>query len=487
MKLLKDILYKAGLLEVTGSTNVAISSITFDSRKVLKDCLFIAVRGEKADGHHYIEDVVSKGAVAIVCEEFPEILSEKVAYVKVKDSHAALGVIAANFYSNPSSHLKLVGVTGTNGKTTSVTLLYQLFRAMGYKVGLLSTVRNMINNEEIQATHTTPDAINLNRLLAQMVDAGCTYCFMEVSSHALVQHRIAGLQFTGAVFTNITHDHLDYHKTFEEYIAAKKSFFDHLDSGSFALINRDDVNGKIMVQNTKADRKFYSMKSMADYKCKVLENQFSGLLLNMDGTEMWSKLIGTFNAYNLLAVYGTAMLLKQDKLHILTTLSSMNPVEGRFEYIRTDNGITGIVDYAHTPDALLNVLKTIKDIRTGNEKVITVVGCGGDRDGTKRPVMTRIACENSDKVVLTSDNPRSEDPNAILEQMREGVEALHFKKMLSIVDRKEAIRTACSLAQPGDIILLAGKGHEKYQEIKGVKLPFDDMDILKENLKQITQ
>jgi UDP-N-acetylmuramoyl-L-alanyl-D-glutamate--2,6-diaminopimelate ligase len=487
MKLLKDILYKAGLLEVAGSTNVAITSITFDSRKVQKDGLFIALRGAKADGHHYIEDVVSKGVVAVVCEEFPESMNERVVYVKVKDSHAALGTIASNFYGNPSSHLKLVGITGTNGKTTSVTLLYNLFRSLGYKTGLISTVRNMVNNEELASKHTTPDAISLNLLLSQMVEAGCTYCFMEVSSHAVVQHRIDGLQFTGAAFTNITHDHLDYHKTFEEYIRAKKAFFDHLDADSFALVNKDDANGAVMLQNCKAAKKFYSMRTMADYKCKVLENQFSGLLLNIDGTEMWSKLIGTFNAYNILTVYGVAMLLKQDKMNVLTTLSTLNPVEGRFEYFRTDNGITGIVDYAHTPDALFNVLKTIKDIRTGNEKVITVVGCGGDRDGAKRPVMARIACENSDKVILTSDNPRSEDPGAIIAEMQKGVDPLHFKKALSITDRKEAIRAACALAQPGDIILLAGKGHEKYQEVKGVKHPFDDMEILRDNLKQITQ
>jgi len=487
MKLLKDILYKAGLLEVAGSTNVAITSIAFDSRKVQKDSLFVAIRGAQADGHHYMEDVAEKGAVAIVCEEFPEKLNERVAYVKVKDSHAAMGIIASNFYGSPSASLKLVGVTGTNGKTTTVTLLYQLFRALGYKVGLLSTVRNLINSEEISATHTTPDAISLNGLLARMVDAGCTYCFMEVSSHAVAQHRIAGLQFTGGVFTNITHDHLDYHKTFDEYIRAKKGFFDQLDSSGFALVNKDDPNGNVMIQNCRAEKKYFSMRSMADFKCKVLENQFSGLLLTIDGTEMWSKLIGNFNAYNLLTVYATAVLLKQEKMTILTTLSSLNPVEGRFEYFRTENGITGIVDYAHTPDALLNVLKTIRDIRTGNEKVITVVGCGGDRDGAKRPIMATIACENSDKVILTSDNPRSEDPAVIIEQMRAGVETLHYKKLLSIVDRKEAIRTACSLAQPGDIILLAGKGHEKYQEIKGVKHPFDDMQVLKENLKQITQ
>jgi len=487
MKLLKDILYKAGLLEVAGSTNVAIASITFDSRKVQKDGLFIALRGAKADGHHYIEDVVTKGVVAVVCEEFPETMNERVAYVKVKDSHAALGTIASNYYDNPSSHMKLVGITGTNGKTTSVTLLYNLFRSLGYKTGLISTVRNMVNNEEIASTHTTPDAISLNQLLNQMVEAGCTYCFMEVSSHAVVQHRISGLQFTGAAFTNITHDHLDYHKTFDEYIKAKKGFFDQLDTNAFALVNKDDPHAAVMIQNCRAEKKFFSMRAMADYKCKVLENQFSGLLLNIDGTEMWSKLIGTFNAYNILTVYAVAMQLKQDKMNVLTTMSTLNPVEGRFEYFRTDNGITGIVDYAHTPDALFNVLKTIKDIRTGNEKVITVVGCGGDRDGAKRPIMARIACENSDKVILTSDNPRSEDPAVILAQMQQGVDPLHFKKALSITDRKEAIRTACSLAQPGDIILLAGKGHEKYQEIKGVKYPFDDMEILVENLKQITQ
>jgi UDP-N-acetylmuramoyl-L-alanyl-D-glutamate--2,6-diaminopimelate ligase len=487
MKLLKDILYKAGLLDVAGSTNVAIASITFDSRKVQKDGLFIALRGAKADGHHYIEDVVTKGVVAVVCEEFPETMNERVAYVKVKDSHAALGTIASNYYDNPSAHMKLIGITGTNGKTTSVTLLYNLFRSLGYKTGLISTVRNMVNSEEIASTHTTPDAISLNQLLRQMVDAGCTYCFMEVSSHAVVQHRISGLQFTGAAFTNITHDHLDYHKTFDEYIKAKKGFFDQLDTNAFALINKDDTHAAVMIQNCRAEKKFFSMRAMADYKCKVLENQFSGLLLNIDGTEMWSKLIGTFNAYNILTVYAVAMLLKQDKMNVLTTMSTLNSVEGRFEYFRTDNGITGIVDYAHTPDALFNVLKTIKDIRTGNEKVITVVGCGGDRDGAKRPVMARIACENSDKVILTSDNPRSENPATIIGQMQTGVDPLHFKKALSITDRKEAIRTACSLAQPGDIILLAGKGHEKYQEISGVKYPFDDMEILVENLKQITQ
>ncbi len=482
MKLLRDILYKASLLEVQGSTNVAITAMAFDSRKVEKDSLFVAVKGTQSDGHAFIAKAISSGAVAIVCEELPEQLNEKVTYVKVSDSAQALGIMASNFYDNPSSALKLIGITGTNGKTTTVTLLFQLFRAMGSKAGMLTTVRNMINSEEVPSTHTTPDAIELNRLLRRMVDAGCKYAFMEVSSHSVVQKRIAGLQFTGGVFTNITHDHLDYHKTFDEYIKAKKSFFDQLTAEAFALVNRDDANGSVMVQNARALKRTFSVKNVADYKCRVLENQFSGLHLNIDSTEVWSKLIGSFNAYNLLAVYATAMLLGQDKMNVLTTLSTLGPVEGRFQYVRNDSGVTGIVDYAHTPDALQNVLKTIQDIRTGNEQVITVVGCGGDRDSAKRPVMARIACELSDRVILTSDNPRSEDPNAILAQMQEGVEKQYSKKTLSIVDRREAIRTAVALARPGDIVLVAGKGHEKYQEINGVKHPFDDMEVLKENL-----
>jgi len=483
MKLLKDILYKAGLVEVVGSTNVAIMSITFDSRKVEKDSLFVAVKGSLSDGHKYIDDTISKGAIAILCEEIPENLNEKITYIKVKDTTAALGVVASNFYGNPSESLKLVGVTGTNGKTTTVSLLFNLFKKLGYKVGLLSTVKNQINNDVIPATHTTPDAIQLNALLRQMVDKGCTHCFMEVSSHAVVQNRIAGIHFQGGVFSNITHDHLDYHKTFEEYIKAKKKFFDMLGSDAFALTNKDDANGDVMLQNTKATKKTYSLRSMADFKCKVVENQFSGLLLNIDNNEVWTKLIGSFNAYNLLAVYATAVLLKEDKTNVLTTLSSLSSVEGRFQYVRTDNGIIGIVDYAHTPDALLNVLKTIADIRSGNEQVITVVGCGGDRDAAKRPVMAKIACELSNKVILTSDNPRSEDPEAIIKEMQAGVDAVNNKKTISITDRSEAIKTACSYAKQGDIILVAGKGHEKYQEIKGVKHDFDDMIVLQENLK----
>lgn len=483
MKLLKDILYKAGIIEVMGSTNIAITALSFDSRKIEKDSLFIAIKGTLSDGHKYIDDTINKGAIAILCEELPEAINDKVTYIKVKDTSAALGIIAGNFYDNPSEKIKLVGITGTNGKTTTVTLLFSLFKKLGYKVGLLSTVKNQINNDIIPATHTTPDAIQLNALLRQMIEKGCTHCFMEVSSHAVVQNRIAGIHFSGAVFTNITHDHLDYHKTFDEYIKAKKKFFDGLGSDAFALTNKDDVNGQIMLQNTKALKRSYSLRSMADFKCKVVENQFSGLLLNIDNQEVWSKLIGSFNAYNLLAVYATAILLKEDKTNVLTTLSTLSSVEGRFQYIRNNNGVVGIVDYAHTPDALQNVLKTIADIRTGNEQVITVVGCGGDRDAAKRPIMAKIAGDLSTKVILTSDNPRSEEPEAILKEMQAGVDAVNFKKTISITDRSEAIKMACSIANDGDIILIAGKGHEKYQEIKGVKHPFDDMEVLQENLK----
>jgi len=483
MKLLKDILYKAGLIEVIGSTNLAITAVCFDSRKIEKNSLFVAVKGSLSDGHLFIDKAIASGAIAVVCEELPNRLDEEITYIRVTNCAYALGTIASNFFDNPSSKLKLIGITGTNGKTTTVTLLFNLFKSLGYKVGLLSTVKNQINSEVIPATHTTPDAVALNEMLNQMVVRGCQYCFMEVSSHAVVQNRIAGLNFSIAVFTNITHDHLDYHKTFDEYIKAKKKFFDQLGEEAFALVNKDDVNGKIMVQNTKATQKTYALKNNADFKCKIIENQFSGLLLNMDGSEVWTKLIGSFNAYNLLAVYATAMLLKENKINILTTLSNLSAVEGRFEYVRTEKGIVGIVDYAHTPDALQNVLNTINDIRTGNEQVISIVGCGGDRDREKRPVMAKIACELSNKVILTSDNPRSEDPDAIIQQMQKGVEPQHYKKSLAIADRKEAIKTACAMANPGDIILLAGKGHETYQEIKGVKHPFDDMEILKDNLK----
>jgi len=483
MKLLRDILYKTNLQEVHGSTNIACTSITFDSRKVTKDSLFVAIKGTQSDGHNYISRAIESGAIAIVCENLPAELNDKISYVRVTDASVALGYMAANFYDHPSASLKLIGVTGTNGKTTTVTLLFQMFRALGIKAGMFTTVRNMINADEIPATHTTPDAIELNRILKMMVEAGCKYVFMEVSSHSVVQHRITALQFAGGVFTNITHDHLDYHGTFDAYIKAKKGFFDLLPSNAFALVNKDDAHASVMVQNTKALKRSFSVRSAADFHCRILENQFSGLHLNIDGTEMWSKLIGSFNASNMLAVYATAVLLGQEKLNVLTTLSTLGPVEGRFQYLRGENGITAIIDYAHTPDALKNVLSTIRDIRNGNESVITVVGCGGDRDKTKRPIMASIACGLSDRVVLTSDNPRSEAPEAILDDMKEGVEVKYERNVLTVVDRREAIRTAIAIAKPGDIILVAGKGHEKYQEIKGVKHPFDDMNVVRESLK----
>jgi UDP-N-acetylmuramoyl-L-alanyl-D-glutamate--2,6-diaminopimelate ligase len=466
--------------EVIGSTNVAISSVTFDSRTVKKDSLFIATRGTASDGHHYIELAIENGAVAVVCEELPDTQKDNVTYVKVLDSSAALGYIGCNYFDNPSEKIKLVGITGTNGKTTTVTLLFNLFRGMGYNVGLLSTVENKINNTVIPSTHTTPDALALNELLAQMVEAGCQYAFMEVSSHAIVQHRITGINFAGAAFSNITHDHLDYHKTFEEYIKAKKRFFDNLPDEAFALTNKDDRNGMVMLQNTKAKKYSYGLKSVADFKCRVVENHLNGLLLSIDNQEVWVKLIGSFNAYNVLVVYAVSQLLKQDKVQVLTTLSNLNSVEGRFQYIKSKTGIVAIVDYAHTPDALKNVLETIKDIRTGNEQVITLAGCGGDRDAAKRPIMAQIACEYSNKVILTSDNPRTENPEDILNQMQAGINPVDAKKTLRISDRKEAIRTAVAFAKEGDIILIAGKGHEKYQEINGVKHPFDDFEIVKE-------
>lgn len=485
MKLLSDILYKTRLEEVVGSTNVAISSVAFDSRKVKKDSLFIATRGTTVDGHSYIDKAIESGAVAIVCEELPPNQKPNISYVKVLNSSEALGYIACNFFDNPSEKLKLIGVTGTNGKTTTVTLLFNLFRGLGYNVGLLSTVENKINGNVIPSTHTTPDALALNELLAKMVEEGCQYAFMEVSSHAVVQHRISGLKFTGGAFSNITHDHLDYHKTFDEYIRAKKLFFDQLPDDAFALTNKDDRNGMVMLQNTKAKKYTYGLKSVADFKCRVVENHLNGLLLNIDNQEVWVKLIGSFNAYNVLVVYAVSQILKQDKTQVLTTLSNLNSVEGRFQYIKSKTGIVAIVDYAHTPDALKNVLETIKDIRTGNEQVITLAGCGGDRDAAKRPLMAKIACDYSDKVILTSDNPRSENPETILDQMQAGIDPANAKKTLRISDRKEAIKTAAAFGKPGDIILVAGKGHEKYQEINGVKHPFDDFEIVKETFKAL--
>lgn len=485
MKALKDLLYKVSITGVNGSTNLPISNVTADSRKVSPGSLFVALRGTLSDGHDFISEVAEKGCAAVVCEEIPKQIDDGITYVKVRNSSEALGFIAANLYDNPSASLKVVGITGTNGKTTTATLLFRLFRELGFSVGLLSTVKNQVNEEVIPSTHTTPDALKLQALLRHMADEGCTHCFMEVSSHAVVQHRVTGLEFSGGVFTNLTHDHLDYHKTFDAYLNAKKGFFDMLPSGAFALVNKDDKNGKVMVQNTKARIKTFSVRSQADFRLKVLENNFTGLLLQAGKHELALKLIGSFNASNIAAVYGSALMLGQDPDLVLPALSNLDPVDGRFDCFISPSGITGIVDYAHTPDALRNVLSTIKDIRTGNEKVITIIGCGGNRDTAKRPVMAAIACEGSDKVILTSDNPRGEDPLEILRQMQGGVPPQHFKKSLTIADRKEAIRTACSLANRGDIILLAGKGHEKYQEINGVKHPFDDKAILLETFKQM--
>ncbi|MCJ8209398.1 UDP-N-acetylmuramoyl-L-alanyl-D-glutamate--2,6-diaminopimelate ligase [Mucilaginibacter sp. RS28] len=478
MRNLSEIIEGVAFTELQGAADVEISLITADSRKVVPGTLFVAVRGTQVDGHDYIEQAIKQGAVAVVCEELPGHTAAEADFLMVADSARALGQLASNFYDKPSGKLKLVGVTGTNGKTTVATLLYKLFIDLGYKVGLLSTVENKINGKVIPSTHTTPDPVALNALLDEMVVRGCDYCFMEVSSHAVAQQRIAGLQFSGAIFTNITHDHLDYHGTFDNYLKAKKAFFDGLPKNAFALTNNDDRNGLVMLQNTKAYKKTYGLKSMADYKVKMIENQFDGLQLNIDGEEVWFKLVGSFNAYNLLAVYATAMLLDQDKAKTLTSLSKLTGAEGRFDYVVGPDKIIGIVDYAHTPDAVQNVLSTIKDIRKGNEQVITVIGCGGDRDKTKRPVMAKVACDWSDKVILTSDNPRSEDPAQIIKDMEAGVDASNARKTISIVDRREAIKTAVHLAKPGDIILLAGKGHEKYQDIKGVKNHFDDKEEL---------
>lgn len=475
---LRDILYKVSLVSASGDMTKDIKAVAFDSREVKEDSLFVAVQGTQVDGHKYISKAVSAGAIAVVCERLPEDISPDVTYVAVTDSARALGIVAANFYGNPSQEIKLVGVTGTNGKTTTATLLYALFRKLGYSVGLLSTVENKIDEAVIPASHTTPDALQLNQLLTTMVAKGCEYCFMEVSSHALAQHRVAGINFKGAIFSNISHDHLDYHKTFDSYIAAKKMLFDGLSSDAFALVNADDKRGKIMLQNTKAEKNSYALKSVADFKAKLISNTLQGIELDIDGRNVWFKLIGDFNAYNLMAVYGAAVLLGKDSEDVLTALSSVDGAPGRFEVVVSDSDVTAIVDYAHTPDALKNVLETIREFRTGNEQVITVVGCGGNRDAAKRPLMASIACKLSDKVVFTSDNPRNEDPEAIIEDMKKGVGPTDYKKTVTLVDREEAIKTACLLANPQDIILVAGKGHETYQEIKGIKHPFDDKEVL---------
>ncbi|MDQ3291411.1 MAG: UDP-N-acetylmuramoyl-L-alanyl-D-glutamate--2,6-diaminopimelate ligase [Bacteroidota bacterium] len=485
MPILEKILAPVSVVRLIGPNDVAIQGLTFDSRQAGSGKAFFAVRGVQADGHAFITKAIEAGSSVIICEILPDELNPEVTYVQVNDSAEALALMAAGFYDHPSKKLKLVGVTGTNGKTTCVTLLHKLFRELGYNAGMLSTVQNQINETVLPANHTTPDAITLNALLQQMVDAGCTHCFMEVSSHALVQNRVTGLTFAGGIFTNITHDHLDYHKTFDEYIRAKKLFFDMLPAKAFALVNADDKRGAVMLQNTKASTHEYSLRKATEFKARIVDNSIQGLHLEIDGNEIWFKLIGTFNAYNILAVYGAAVLLGEDAHEVLTILSSLTSAAGRFDYVVSESNITGIVDYAHTPDALENVLQTIQQIRNPTQQVITVVGCGGNRDATKRPIMADIACKLSDRVVLTSDNPRFEDPQEILNQMQEGVKPIDFKKTLSIVDRKEAIKTACALANRGDIILIAGKGHETYQEIKGVKYDFDDKKIVKSMFAQM--
>ena len=485
MKLLKDILFRSRILQVFGSTHVAIEHITMDSRDVKPFSLFVAVCGVTVNGHDYIDKAIASGAVAIICEKIPDYPTGNITFIQVPNSAESLGHIASNFFDNPSDKIQLVAVTGTNGKTTIATLMHRLARKMGFKAGLLSTVVNKINDSDIPSTHTTPNAIALNALLADMVNAGCTYCFMEASSHALHQHRLTGVQLRGALFSNITHDHLDYHKTFNEYIKAKKILFDMLPSSAFAITNTDDRHGDIMVQNCKGKVKTMALHSMADYRAKVLENSFTGLHLVIDNQDVYTQLIGGFNAYNILAVYAAAMELGLDKMEVLTAISALQAPDGRFQYIKTPNGITAVVDYAHTPDALKNVLKTIADIRTGNEQVISLVGCGGDRDKTKRPEMARIAAEWSNRVVLTSDNPRSEDPETIIQEMKEGLDSVMMKKTLALTDRREAIKLACTLANTGDIILIAGKGHERYQEIAGVKHPFDDFQLVSETLTML--
>ncbi len=483
MKLLKDILYKVRIEQVVGSTNTAIERIAFDSRQVVPFTAFVAVKGTQVDGHAFIDKAVESGASAIVCEELPTDLKEGVAYVRVADASVALGVLANNFFDEPSKQLKLVGITGTNGKTSVATLLFRLFRSLGYKCGLISTVEIRIGQRTVPSTHTTPDAVRLNELMAEMVEAGVTHCFMEVSSHSVVQERISGVRFAAGVFTNITHDHLDYHGTFAEYIKAKKRFFDQLPATAFGLVNADDANSAVMLQNTKATKRSYAVRNMADHRARVIENQLTGLHLNIDGHDLYARLVGEFNASNLLAVYTTAVLLGEQPMNVLTALSDLEPPRGRFQVVRGANGVLGIVDYAHTPDALKNVLKTINDVCGGNEQVITVVGCGGDRDRTKRPVMARIAAELSGRVVLTSDNPRSEDPMAILNEMRTGIGPMEQHRVFVNVDRREAVRQAVGMAKPGDVVLLAGKGHETYQEIAGVRHPFDDVAVLKETLE----
>jgi UDP-N-acetylmuramoyl-L-alanyl-D-glutamate--2,6-diaminopimelate ligase len=484
---LQQILYKVPLMQTMGSLNLAIRELHIDSRQVQSGDLYVAIRGSQTDGHLFIPDAIAAGATAIVCEEIPPITPEGITFVQVKETGEALGWMAHHFFGNPSQHLTLIGVTGTNGKTTIATLLFRLFTSLGHQCGLISTIQNQIAEEILPSTHTTPDAIRLNELLSRMLKAGCTHVFMECSSHAIHQHRITGLQFAGALFSNITHDHLDYHKTFDEYIRVKKSFFDHLPANAFALTNADDKRGLVMLQNTKAIRRTYSLLQPADYKGKVLENGLTGLVMLINDVHVHFRLIGEFNAYNLLAVFGAACSLGEEPANVLTHLSALSGAEGRFDYQVSTSGIIGIIDYAHTPDAVENVLTTIRQLRAGNQSIITVVGCGGDRDKTKRPVMAKKAVQYSNRVILTSDNPRSEDPADILRDMQNGLEAADARKYLTVVDRKEAIKTAVSLANSGDIILVAGKGHEKYQEIKGIKYPFNDRQVLAETFQLLNK
>ena len=485
LKELQNILYKVKLIEVFGSTALSIKDLQIDSRKVTEGSVFIAIKGELMDGHVFIDKSIEAGAVAVVCEVMPDLIKENVTYLKVQDSKEAVAYMAHNYYDKPSLKLKLVGITGTNGKTTIATLLFKLFTELGYTCGLISTVQNQIGTTISPSTHTTPDAISLNALLMQMTVAHCSFVFMECSSHAIHQHRITGLEFAGGVFSNITHDHLDYHKTFDEYIKVKKSFFDGLSSGAFAISNKDDKRGEVMLQNTLAKKYFYSLKTVAQFKGKILDNALTGLQMMVNSTEVHFRLIGEFNAYNLLAVYGAAICLGENSETALTALSKLTGAEGRFDYIVSSKRIIGIVDYAHTPDALENVLTTIKKLRKGFEQIITIVGCGGDRDKTKRPIMAQAACDLSDKVILTSDNPRTERAEDILIDMETGLSSSAKRKYISIIDRKEAIRTAVNLANQDDIILVAGKGHEKYQDINGIKLPFDDKKILMEMFEKL--
>lgn len=485
MKLLRDILYKVNLQSVQGSTNLAISHVSFDSRNIKKDTLFIAIAGTQSDGHNYISGAIAQGAVAIVCNQLPQVVHDSVTYVVVQDTAEALGRISCNYFDNPSSQLKLVGVTGTNGKTTTATLLCDVFSLLGYTCGLISTVEHRIGKSKLPSTHTTPNAFELNALLYEMLQKRCTYVFMEVSSHAQAQKRTWGLEFAGAIFSNLTRDHLDYHKTFDAYRDAKKSFFDQLGAHAFALTNVDDANGNYMLQNTKAKTYTYALHHPARYTSRILEQHVNGTLLRIDNQDIWIKLIGEFNAYNILAIYACGILLKQDKTNLLSAISQVKSVTGRFQYIEGSHGCIGIVDYAHTPDALLNVLQTIHGLKRPEQKIITVIGCGGDRDKGKRPLMAEIAFKNSDTVIFTSDNPRTEQPDQIIDDMMAGVPPGRTREVIRNTSRAAAIQTACALLQPGDIVLVAGKGHETYQDIAGEKLAFSDSVELQKHL-QIT-